>query len=302
MKIRQIYRFIGLLAKINYEFFLSSFQKYIFSNSIKKIGRRLPPSVDDVLNQPYVFVLSTGRCGTALMTDILSKSSKLRVEHDPKPGLEYVSSLIHREEISVEALTVAVLAARFDLFFLDSFLRGKIYVETNNRISLFSPALAKLLPNAKFIHLVRNPADFVRSGMRRGYYLEGVGHYHRLDGSRYAPWSSFSRLGKIAWEWNEINGKIEHFKSSVEASRVLTINSESLYKDPLVVGKIFEFIEIENPFSSKAGSSALAKMLLKPVNEQKDGDFPKYQNWDDGHKSELQRVATLASTYGYFFD
>ena len=266
-----------------------------------KSGTAVAPTVEEVLSRPYVFVLSTGRCGTGLITEILANSPFLRVEHDPKPGLEHVSSVIHRDNVSEEALKLAVLAARFDLFFVDTLLRGKIYVETNNRISLFAPALARLLPNSKFIHLVRDPADFVRSGMRRCYYQEDVVQHQRLDGSRHLSWSSFSRLEKVAWEWNEINNKIEDFKGNVEDNRVLTLNSESLYKCPATTSAIFKLIDVENPFAAKGGERTLLQLLAKPVNKQREGSFPQYSDWSEGDKNAFRRTVSLAPKYGYFY-
>lgn len=301
MKISGIYGQLKQLLMLNYEHLLSRYEKFHFLRAKNRSDRRCAPSAEDVLSRPYLFVLSTGRCGTGLLTEILSASPRLRVEHNPKPELEYVSSVIHRDNIDKDALEIAVLAARFDLYFLDTFLRGKIYVETNNRISFFAPALANLLPNAKFVHLVRNPADFVRSGMRRGYYQEGVVQYQRLDGSNYSPWNTFSRLEKVTWEWNEINRKIEGFKSNVENERVLTINSESLFKDPATTFKVYDFFAIENPFLGQNGSRMLTKMLSRPVNKQEKGGFPKYSDWNEVDKKAFQRIATLASKYGYSY-
>lgn len=301
MKAKAVSGIAASLISLNRNYLESALQKRLTRTARSKSGIRSFPFPEDILSQPYLFVLSTGRCGTGLITDILAKSPRLRVEHNPKPELEYISSIIHHNNVSEEAQKIAVLAARFDLFFLDTFFRGKIYVETNNRISFFAPALANLLPKASFIHLVRNPADFVRSGMRRGYYQEGVVQHQRLDGSNYSPWNTFSRLEKITWEWNEINRKIEEFKGNVEAKRVLTINSESLYKDPATTFKIYDFIDIENPFYSHNGSRMLAKMLSKPVNKQKEGSFPKYPDWSEADKKGFQRIATLASKYGYSY-
>lgn len=301
MNITSLLFFAKAMVSLNYEYFKSAYEKKSFNLARSRAGIKTFPSACEVLSQPYIFFLSTGRCGTGLITEILSKSSNLRVEHNPKPELEYVSSVVHRDNTSLESQIIAVLAARFDLFFLDTFLRGKIYVETNNRISFFAPGLAELLPNARFVHLVRNPADFVRSGMRRGYYQEGVVQHQRLDGSNHYPWNSFSRLEKVVWEWNEINRKIEEFKADTDPNRVVTINSESLYTDLDTTYRLFEFIQIANPFSGKKGQQSLSRLLSKPVNEQKTGSFPKYAHWREADKMALQRIATLAIKYGYSY-
>jgi hypothetical protein len=302
MRIRNTYAFIRTLLHLNYSHIASNYEKWQFSRSQDASASSAIPSVHQILCCPYVFVLSTGRCGTALLTSILSRSHRLRVEHAPQPELEYVSSVVHRDGVSEDAQKIALLAARFDLFFLDTFLRGRIYVETNNRITLFAPGLATLLPNAKFIHLVRDPADFVRSGMRRGYYQEGFVQHQRLDGSKLPAWHSYSRLEKIAWEWNEINRLTEEFKAHVDPHRVLTINSETLYSDPAITCVVFDFLGICNPFSGEKGARLLAKLLAKPLNKQRTGCFPKYSQWGDSDKAAFLKIVTLASRYGYSYD
>lgn len=287
---------------MNLSEFKRCFEKFLFRRVQARKGEPVFPRPEDVLMQPYLFVLSTGRCGTGLITEIFGKSKKLRVEHNPKPELEYASSAIHHESAGIQAQKIAVLAARFDLFFLDSYLRGKVYTETNNRISLFAPGIAELLPNAKFIHLVRNPADFVRSGMRRGYYKVGIIQHQRLNGAGHRGWNSFSRLEKVAWEWNEINSKIEAFKTNVAAVRTLTIKSEDLFTNPEITQTMFDFIELENPFYGVKGAEKLKRLQASPVNEQRVGEFPKFQDWSDVEKIGFKRVATLASCYGYFYN
>jgi hypothetical protein len=258
---------------------------------------RLPefPSAEEVLAAPCCFVLSTGRCGTAFLTEIFDRSARLSVHHTPKPELEYVSSLVHRQRPALEALELAVLAARFELL-VAAYRSGVMYVETNNRISFFAPALARLLPNARFIHLVRHPADFVRSGMRRGYYADGVVQHQRLMPRSHPEWSSWTELEKIAWEWNEINGFIEGFKGTAPESRVLTIRSEALFRNREAIISVLEFVGIAD---DAALVSKLTHERLKPVNEQRKGGFPKYEAWSDADKASLKRIATLASVYGY---
>lgn len=296
----QAFSLLGSLYKMNYEYLRGSIERHKFLLAREKLIGSCLPSAEEVLDQKYVFVLSTGRCGTKLITEILLKSPLLRVEHSPKPELEYASSIVHRDSIEDDALRLAIVAARFDLFFLDTFLRGRIYVETNNRVSLFGPALAKLLPNAKFIHLVRDPADFVRSGMRRNYYNGRTVQHQRLDGSRNFEWNYFSPAEKIMWEWNEINSRIEDLKSELSSDRVLTIKSEALFSCLDVTRQIYGFIGVDNPFDSKRGERALSRLLSKPVNSQKVGDFPHYPDWSLADKEALKRIATMAEVYEYF--
>ena len=297
--LRSAVRAVQTWGSMTKRYVVEEYQKKQFRDSMKKAGMPTFPQANVVLNRPYAFVLSTGRCGTGLITQILSASPVLRVEHMPQPELEYASSIAHQMHPSVQCLELAILSARFDLFFLNTYLRGKIYVETNPRMSFFAPALARLLPNAKFIHLVRNPADFVRSGMRRQYYETGVIYHQRLSDSGNDRWEKMTRLEKVAWEWNEINGRIEEFKRSCDSNRVLTLLSENLYSKEDTTNQLWKFLQLDNPFAGASGSARLRKLLANPVNKQRSGTFPKYNEWDAIQKQQLWRTASIAREYGY---
>lgn len=264
----------------------------------KKNGLARSPEPKEIFNAPYLFVLSTGRCGTALLTKILDNSPKLLVYHNPSPILEYTSSYIHRNKPSQDALKLSFIAARFE-FLLKAFTLNKIFVETNNRITFFAPAIADLCPNARFIHLIRHPADFVRSGMRRGYYDENIMQYQRLYPENDIHWSQMSRLEKISWEWNEINSAIEDFKSHCDPNRILTIKSEELFNDIDTLDAIYDFIDINNPFTRLSVKKIQKKFLSKPVNKQATGSFPKYKDWPEKDKESLRNYAPLAFKYNY---
>jgi len=291
---------ISVLKKIinlNYDYVFNIRERQKAVKVRIKKGATGLPSPEEIYHAPYCFVLSTGRCGTGLLTKILAKSSNLLVLHSPMPTLEYASSLINWIKPPDSSLKIAILAARWDLF-VDSFLRGRIYVETNNRITFFAYALASLFPNAKFIHLLRHPADFVRSGMRRGYYEEGSIQYQRLIPLDEGKWADMNRVEKIAWEWNEINLFIEGFKSTCGSSRIYTLKSENLFTQEGLVIEIFDFLNQRQPFCS---INSIKKILKKPVNKQVAGDFPKYSSWSKQDKKRLKKIATLAFKYEYEF-
>lgn len=117
-----------------------------------------------------VFVLSTGRCGTKTLTHLLKLSSTVYARHEPAPRLyaealdAYLSNLMPTTRY--RAIFTAARAPDIGA----AFLRGQVYAETSNWLTFFSPIIRDLLPNAKFIHLVRHPRDVVRSGMRRKWY------------------------------------------------------------------------------------------------------------------------------------
>lgn len=290
--------YLKSVAIWHYEYFFNRLDKRAVHQKRKQLGLTSFPKPEEIFNGRYCFVLSTGRCGTGLITKILDKSPQLLVCHNPKPELEYVSSLIHRTSPSLESLKLSIVAARFDLF-VNSFLLGRIFIETNNRITFFAPALAQLFPKAKFIHLIRNPADFVRSGMRRKYYKKNAVQHQRLNPVSNCEWMRMTQFEKIAWEWNEINSSIDAFKSMGNQSRMMTIKSEELFSRPEIIPALFDFIDVPNPFEGSKGSKQIKQLLRRPVNKQISGSFPLYQDWSAENKASLKRIDTLAPKYGY---
>lgn len=244
------------------------------------------------------FVLSTGRCGTGSLTSLLKLSKEIRCEHQPSPELIYPSKLAYessREDN--DKFEIGIDMARYELI-ESAFLRDQIYVETNNRITFFAPYLANVFGQSKFIHLIRHPGAFVRSGIRRKWY-SGKG-YH--DTGRIMPsngfsgnWNMMTQIEKIAWLWNETNQFIEDFRASLgSTNRFMLIKAEDLFSGSEIIVEMFKYLELEPPPEGK-----INKTMNQPVNMQMDGDFPKYEKWNSEQKEQLKKYALLYAKYGY---
>jgi hypothetical protein len=183
-----------------------------------------------------VFVLSTGRTGTALLTELLLLADGVDVHHAPRPELVRVSRRAYEEIGGNLDLFVEVFKTAREELLLESVRRGRRYVETNNRVTFFAPAVAVAFPDAKFIHLTRNPATFVRSGIRRNWY-SGT-HHHDIgrivpvgDNPAVELWAGWDRLARIAWLWNESKRFIADFLATLPGSRHVFVRAEDLFSD-----------------------------------------------------------------------
>jgi len=255
-------------------------------------------SYTGLIKESPVFVLSTGRSGTKFITKILNADPDLWVEHSPAPELAHQSYLIHRENPGVESIKLAFLHARMDAM-NRAHAAGYRYVETNNRITFYAEAIAQIFPNAKFVHMVRSPAEFVRSGMRRGYYetmnSERSGHIEpRLCDSLTERWSGLTRVEKISWQWNTINENIEKFKRTVSADRLFFCRSDDLFRDPNVAKSLLDFVCV-----SGVNRERLLDRHSGVVNQQVKGAFSEYCDWCIQDKNDLKRWAKLATEYGF---
>jgi len=213
------------------------------------------------------FVLSTGRCGTELLTRLLKMNNKTVIFHSPKPELLYHSKKAY--EINVlgtkeekKALLDVLDVARYELI-QSTILNDKYYIETNNRISFFLPQLIELFPNAKFIYLHRSKDPFIQSGLKRAWYKDtfsvvNEGIITPVKGEEKNNWSSFTRSEKIEWLWQETNNFITE---RLPKENVLQITSEELFINPQTTIDVFRFLGLESPSLKK-----IKQRIAKPVN------------------------------------
>lgn len=260
------------------------------------------------------FFLSSGRTGTKFFTVLLNFSSKVKAFHSPMNLFCFSKSeLIEQGRVAYEfyrkkgfddkelniLLAEVFLAAREDLLY-STYLYGKIYIETNNRITFLAPAIKFLIPNAKFIHLYRHPGEFIRSGIRRGYYKSNsqheLGRLKPLKGSKYYDvWERFDDIQKIAWLWNETNLFIEDYLSTM-------LNKNDYFKFDFTqnlnvenIKRLLNFLDIVD-----ISEKTIENLIKKPINIQKKGSFPKYEDWFEENKEKVRKICgKLAEKYGY---
>ena len=174
-----------------------------------------------------VFFLSTGRCGTKWFSTLISFDRNVRVLHNPAPNLGSQGKLAYEifvnnhwnvEEDNIKLITEIYLTAR-EQYLRYSFKTNKRVIETNNNITFFAPVLSALFPEAKFVHLYRDPGGFVRSGIIRGWFTEKYNSIFKINPTAINPlnkeWDKMSQLGKISWVWAETNSFIERFKELI---------------------------------------------------------------------------------------
>ncbi len=246
------------------------------------------------------FVLSTGRCGTRLLTELLEASGDVAVHHSPRPELVRVSRRAWEAFDEHPEMFVEVVKTAREEMIHEAVRYGQSYVETNNRVTFLAPAIARAFPESRFIHLIRHPADIVRSGIRRGWYSGQHAHdlgrivprpeSHESDG-----WDARDPIEKIGWMWQETNRFIADFFASLgDDNRHITSRAEDLFASADECSRLVRFCDVEPPSTSR-----LATLISRPVNAQKTGDFPTFDAWSDEQRSMLRLVAPDAARWGY---
>jgi len=256
-----------------------------------------------------VFLLSTGRAGTAFLTRLLNRSPAVHAWHEPNPQLieegrvAYELYTLDRQgngsgrKALDRALGQVVLAGREQLWH-ETHVRGRRYIETNNRISFFAPAIRALLPGVRFVHVHRHPGEFVRSGLRRQWYTGRTPH----DQGRIRPvgtdpareeWERLEPVDRIAWLWNETNAFIEWALTDLRAGEdYLTLNFSEATADTL--GRLAGFVGATLP------EREFIRALAVPVNAERAAGVPEYQAWPAPWRAAVHRwCGERAGRYGY---
>lgn len=290
------------ISRVTREYFLNSYdflkRKYKRQHAIKDIENfeNFPEIM--LQNLRALFVLSTGRCGTDFLNHVLKKFEPLDVHHEGDSKFAIASRYLydHSHEISQRGGELAFLAGRHHAL-QDAYLFNKIYIETNNRLTFFAPFILSVLPHVRFIHLVRHPGEFVRSGMRRGYYTaHSIADYTKIrpkdTDEAQGKWAKYSRVEKISWLWYRTNKFIEKIKL-MHPEKVLFIKSEQLFNDTeQTVSLISEFAGFD------AGPDI--EINVGPKNMQRAGHYPHYQNWSNVDKNAMKTITgELAAKYNY---
>jgi hypothetical protein len=259
-----------------------------------KLSKKTPlTSFND--KHPAVFVLSTGRVGSQTMQGLLALSRRLVSLHQPEPLLFGLSKLAYEygDEPSKRAiLREAWWTCRKGLL-QQSLLRGKGYIETSPQSTFLAGIIRDVVPSAKFIHLIRNPIDVIRSGMRRRWYVDHPWDPSRIvphpDDSEAANWKQFSPLEKNIWLWKETNEWIFRFCSVLPKTNVLYVISEHIFSGSTeTLGRLFDFVGCEVPHSRR-----VRRILRLKLNAQRSGEFPQKEEWTEPMKTLLDEMAGL---------
>lgn len=253
---------------------------------------------------PPIFFLSTGRCGTKWFSELLQSKHKFIVEHNPEPDLGVQGKFVYELQQKFGMLNAEVIRYMQELFLAGreeqlrfSYKTEKRYIETNNHITFFLPALVELFPQAKFVHLYRHPGEFVRSAIRRNYYMNNDSQILKRivpvqDSEFTVPWEQWSPLQKSSWLWNETNQYIERFKKQISEDRIFNFNFNELSVSS--VSRLMEWLNI------KVTNKSIVKRLNSKVNVQKKGDFKPYNQWNESNKTELTKICSkLSDVYNY---
>jgi hypothetical protein len=213
------------------------------------------------------FIVSSGRSGTAMLHKALSASAAVEMHHEyavqitqPLAVRQYLGLIEHEKCLQLLDETYCAAAHRCG--------RGH-WGDSSNKLSWIIPELAELLPDAKFVHLVRDGRKVA------GSYFRKLGdecyddrsnaamqaHY---DGHAPAPppekkywwpvprrgdpmadaFRSFNQFQRIAWHWAEINRVILHELAKLPRARTMFVTLEALSTSRGAAQGLYDFLNL----------------------------------------------------------
>ena len=234
------------------------------------------------------FTISTGRTGTDTLAALVGLSPIFVSLHEPDPQLLEHRAAAYRDRhrlSHLRRLRIQMLRAPRQV---KAAVKGRHYFESSPRMTHFATELLTSL-DERAVFLYRDAPEFVRSGMRRGWYSG----QHWADESRIVPrqddtvaeeWHSMDQFAKLCWHWAQVNSWglecLHRFPKKVfplASSDLFSGNGQEL-------ARLFAFLGVETP-----SETAIKGVLDRKMNKQTTGDFPPCSDWTDREHAELNR-------------
>jgi hypothetical protein len=215
------------------------------------------------------FVVSSGRSGTAMLQKALSAADAVEMHHEymvhiiqPLAVRRYMG-LVSRSE------TLDLLRATYGAAV--HYSQARHWGDSSNKASWLIPELAELLPDAKFIHLVRDGRKVASSYFHKlreecydSHSTAVLQAFADDPATRFAPppekkywwplpkagdpaeraFRRFDQFERIAWHWAEINRVILDSLTALAPARRCFVQLEELLNSPDAVRALFGFLEI----------------------------------------------------------
>jgi hypothetical protein len=215
------------------------------------------------------FIVSSGRSGTAMMVKALSAAEDITIEHEYRVREIQPLAVRRYQGVADEHEAAATLSAAHGAAL--SSAQTRLWGDSSNKLSWLIPDLARLFPQARFIHLVRDGRKVASSYFYKlgaecydddstailADYLAGRSDQAPPPGKKYwwpqpksgEPWAKefprFNQFQRIAWHWSEINRVILRDLKDVPEHRRTQIRLEDLYSQPSTVTSLLGFLGID---------------------------------------------------------
>lgn len=238
-------------------------------------------------------VLSTGRCGTMTVARLLQLSSSFTASHeDVTFGLRAFQTPCMEAGLRGKQWQKAVLKEQLGANWTKAYLSGKRWCSASHFLTFFAPALAELSRDARFLHLVRDPYEVIRSAVSRGWYNDHPSDVYRPRPPHNDPshqdWPRWGSLEKNCWYWARVNRFALRLREEIGGERVLLLKSEDLFRaDGATAATMISFFGGTLP-----NTSSIVEVLSEKHNAQPPCSLNCVQPWNS------KQIATIGDILG----
>ncbi len=251
------------------------------------------------------FIVSSGRSGTAMLHKALSADPSIDMQHEyavqitqPLAVRRYLGLVCAGQTLKTLGQT-HVAAVRYS--------QAKFWGDSSNKLSWLIPELAALLPEAKFVHLVRDGRKVAGSYFRKlgdecyDDRSTAILQAHVDDPLRFAApppekkywwpvprkddalattFRGFDQFERICWHWAEVNRVIIDSLAALPAEKHLYVRLEDLRESPATVRALYDFLGLTY-------RAEYAAVFAKPHNVNK----PEDRLLDAGERARFDAIA-----------
>lgn len=204
------------------------------------------------------FITGTGRCGTLLLAKLLNCSELTMCNHEYSIDTRKFKKAIRKDRLEIINGDVdRVLKPTIEQYNGQNMSYG----ECSGHLYPLIPELYRRYEySTRFILLIRNPVDFVRSALARGFFNRA--HPYPLEHvvppkstEMGARWAMATPLEKCAWYWAMVNGMVYRFFLGLPHTlwRIVPIESMSIK----VVEDLYDFLQLKDFDNVKAACEQL---------------------------------------------
>ena len=213
--------------------------------------------------QPF-FIVSSGRSGTAMLHKVLSTGADVEMHHEYMVQIAQPLAVRRYQGLATREETMTVLRDTHGAAI--RFSEAAHWGDSSNKMSWLIPELAALLPQAKFVHLVRDGRKVAGSYYRKLFAecyddRSTAALQAHLDDPAKNPapppekkywwpipkdavFRSYDQFDRIAWHWAEINRVIFDSLAALPEARKHFVRLEDLYLSPSGVKGLFHFLNL----------------------------------------------------------
>ena len=251
------------------------------------------------------FIVSSGRSGTAMLHKALAAAGDIEMHHEymvhivQKLGVSRYMGLAGADEVMCVLRQTHGAAIHYS--------QAAHWGDSSNKLSWMIPELAALLPQAKFVHLVRDGRKVAGSYFRKladecyddhstailqAFFDDPATKpapppekkywwpLPRKTDSRAEEFRHFSQFERIAWHWAEINSVIADSLGALAPSQKHFVRLEDLQHSAQEVRTLFHFLNL--PYREE-----IAAQFARPHNVNR----PEDKLLDEDQTARFHRVA-----------